>query len=256
MDQELFKNPFEVAPPSDDSFASLEKFTYELVGAVPQKKFNRFRSKLINLYKALASKLEEEAPPQDDMSEIREMLQDLREDMSQELNEKLGSLRKDVESMKKELQSVDAQMQFVDTNSRGYYIDITSKIKENNSEINKARTSAQRSENTVNRVIFKDTKPVPFINGQKTPSELPELRVISDIDNLNPSQLKTYLEGYGGKYEDKEPQASLKRKLADHVGFVTSEDSRYEFSDNNEPLSKYAKSVHQTEGEESCSIKG
>ncbi|EPY53525.1 hypothetical protein SPOG_04585 [Schizosaccharomyces cryophilus OY26] len=96
---------------------------------------------------------------------------------------------------------------------------------------------SQRSENIINRVVAKDTKPIPFVNGQEPPIDLPELTTISDVENLNPTtQLKTYIQGYGCSYDENDPQKSLKRKLADCVGFVTYQDVLYEFSDSNENL--------------------
>ncbi|EPY50129.1 hypothetical protein SPOG_00891 [Schizosaccharomyces cryophilus OY26] len=106
-----------------------------------------------------------------------------------------------------------------------------SRIRNVETKTNETRTSAQRSENIINRESYKDTKPIPFINGQEPPSNLPELKTISDVDNLNPSQLKTYLEGYGCKYVENEPQTSLKRKVSDVAGFIKCpHDNLYEFS--------------------------
>ncbi|EPY52318.1 hypothetical protein SPOG_01645 [Schizosaccharomyces cryophilus OY26] len=98
-------------------------------------------------------------------------------------------------------------------------------------------TSAQRSENIINRKADKDTKPIPFVNGQEPPAELPELKTISDVDNLNPQQLKTYAEGYGCRSDGNEPQTSLKRKVSDVAGFVEfPHEYKYGFSDGSETL--------------------
>ncbi|EPY52243.1 hypothetical protein SPOG_05736 [Schizosaccharomyces cryophilus OY26] len=254
MSQDLFTNPFGIPPPSDDSDASLSRFIAEFSQAIPQDQFDSFRSKLTSLYEAVASKLRGETRPQDDMSEIRGMLQalyqkvnnleegqsSLREDMIQGQN----SLREDMIQGQNSLREVmiqgqrrlEGQLGSVNNNVQVNKGDAYLQCSEIDSKVNKTRSSAQRSENIINRFVAKDTKPIPFVNGQEPPAELPELKTISDVDNLNPQQLKTYAEGYGFKYDENEPQKSLKRKIADYAGFVTHQDILYELSDSNESL--------------------
>ncbi|EPY52255.1 hypothetical protein SPOG_04983 [Schizosaccharomyces cryophilus OY26] len=225
MSQDLFTNPFGIPPPSDDSDASLSRFIAEFSQAIPQDQFDSFRSKLTSLYEAVASKLRGETRPQDDMSEIRGMLQELREEMIQGQNSlQEGQIRLDgkLDNLNKSFLN----------NTSDFYLQC-SKI---DSKVNKTRTSAQRSENIINRKAARDTKPIPFVNGQEPPAELPELKTISDVDNLNPQQLKTYAEGYGFKYDENEPQKSLKRKISDSAGLITAHDTIFNFSGGDETL--------------------
>ncbi|WBW71651.1 hypothetical protein SOMG_02489 [Schizosaccharomyces osmophilus] len=86
MNQDLFDNPFGIAPPSDDSYTALSKFTNEFAEAIPQDRFDSFRSKLASLHKASNEKI----------NSLREdMIQghnNLREDMIQESDTKFGIL--------------------------------------------------------------------------------------------------------------------------------------------------------------------
>ncbi|EPY53099.1 hypothetical protein SPOG_03641 [Schizosaccharomyces cryophilus OY26] len=242
MSQDLFTNPFGIPPPSDDSYASLSRFIAEFSQAIPQDQFDSFRSKLTSLHEALTSKLRGETRPQDDMSEIRGMFQELREDMIQGQNslredmiQGQNSLREDMiqgqNSIAERLSRVEGRFDSFSISFHSLNGEQLSRIRNIETKTNETRTSAQRSENIINRKSYRDTKPIPFINGQEPPSDLPELKTISDVDNLNPSQLKAYLEGYGCKYVENEPQTSLKRKVSDVAGFIKCpHDNLYEFS--------------------------
>ncbi|EPY52319.1 hypothetical protein SPOG_01646 [Schizosaccharomyces cryophilus OY26] len=99
MNQDLFTNPFGIPPPSDDSYAALHRFITEFSQAIPGDQFDSFRSKLTSLYEAVASKLRGETRPQDDMSEIRGMLQELREgqnSLREDMIQGQNSLREDM----------------------------------------------------------------------------------------------------------------------------------------------------------------
>ncbi|WBW73942.1 hypothetical protein SOMG_04055 [Schizosaccharomyces osmophilus] len=165
MNQDLFDNPFGIAPPSDDSYTALSKFTNEFAEAIPQDRFDSFRSKLASLHKAVTSKLEGgETFSQDNMSEIRKMFQ-LSDEKS---NERINSLREDM------IQESDTKFGILE----GQLV-----VLENSFRVN----TAQRSENIIHRVMANDTKPIPFVNGQERPARLPQFKAISDIDSLNPA---------------------------------------------------------------------
>ncbi|WBW74965.1 hypothetical protein SOMG_04159 [Schizosaccharomyces osmophilus] len=238
MTQDLFDNASGIPPPSDDSYAE-QRFTNESTDAISQDPFNSFRSKMAILNKAVTARLEEGGFSQDDVSDIRQMLQELTEgqtSLQEEMIQAQNSLREEQDRLKGRL---EGQYEVVETNYRASMDDIVKSIDQSDSKINKTKSSVQRTENFLNRYFASDTKPIPFIDGRDPPSWLPKLIAISDIDNLNPNQLKTYLEGYGGTYDEKESQTSLKRNLADYVGFITPHDNRYEFSESNEPFPKY-----------------
>ncbi|WBW72029.1 hypothetical protein SOMG_00018 [Schizosaccharomyces osmophilus] len=240
MNQDLFSNPFGIAPPSNDSFAALSKFTYEFAEAIPQDRFDSFKSKLASLHKAVTSKLEGgETRPRDDMSEVRRILQELREGQS-ELREGQSELREGQTNLREEMiqgiSRLEGRVDSFANDFRSNNAETFSRMNRNENRINMTRSSSQRSENIINRVAAKNTKPIPFVNGQEPPNDLPELLNISDVDSLNLNQLKTYVKGYDQSFDENEPQASLKRKLADYSGFITPQESLYEFSEGNETL--------------------
>ncbi|EPY53035.1 hypothetical protein SPOG_03593 [Schizosaccharomyces cryophilus OY26] len=250
MSQGLFTNPFGIPPPSDDSYASLSRFIAEFSQAVPGDQFASFANQLSSLSEALVSKFRGGTRPLDNMSEIRAMFQTLDqkftnlEDGQTSLKEEMirgqSSLREEMirgqNSLREGQIRLEGKLESLNSIFLANKGDVYLQCREIDSKVNKTRSSAQRSENIINRFVAKDTKPIPFVNGQEPPTELPELKTISDVDNLNPQQLKTYTEGYGFKYDENEPQKSLKRKIADSAGFVTHQDVLYELSDSNESL--------------------
>ncbi|WBW73189.1 hypothetical protein SOMG_03543 [Schizosaccharomyces osmophilus] len=139
MNQDLFTNPFGIPPPSDDSYASLRRFTNEFEVGIPQDQFDTYKDKLANLLKALASKFQGDTPSQDNTTEIREMLQ--------EFNEKFGSLEQEQKRLREEM--IQAQSSL--TERLESQADIISRIQQNDSKIN--------------RFVADDTKSYPFIEG-------------------------------------------------------------------------------------------
>ncbi|EPX73379.1 uncharacterized protein SOCG_01129 [Schizosaccharomyces octosporus yFS286] len=129
------------------------------------------------------------------------------------LREDVRSLRKDVGSLGGRLERLEGQFESNAINVQANNGEIHTSIRRIDSKVNKTRTLAQRSENILHRVMASDTKPIPFVNGQQHPAGLPELITISDIDGLNPEQLKTYLEGYGGNYDENEPRVFQKKSF-------------------------------------------
>ncbi|EPY50361.1 hypothetical protein SPOG_01120 [Schizosaccharomyces cryophilus OY26] len=95
MSQDLFTNPFGIPPPSDDSYASLSRYISEFSQAIPQDQFDSFRSKLVSLNEAVISKLRGETLTQDNLSEIRGMFQELREELREDMIQGRMASKKD-----------------------------------------------------------------------------------------------------------------------------------------------------------------
>lgn len=76
--------------------------------------------------------------------------------------------------------------------------------------------------------------PVPFINLGNTQDDLPPIETVQDIDNLSKEDCQKYLDGYNIPYRPNE--RTLRIKLRDSVGLVSSSDLRYTFSNFSEEL--------------------
>ncbi|EPY52295.1 hypothetical protein SPOG_01629 [Schizosaccharomyces cryophilus OY26] len=161
MNQDLFTNPFGIPPPSDDSYAALHRFITEFSQAIPGDQFDSFRSKLASLYEAIASKLRGETRPRDDLSEIRGMFQALYQKFNN-LEDGQSSL---TEGMIQGQLRLEGKLGFINSdfpvNKGDFYLQ-SSQI---DSRVSKTRSSAQRSENIINRFVAKDRKPIPFVHG-------------------------------------------------------------------------------------------
>lgn len=86
------------------------------------------------------------------------------------------------------------------------------------------------SENARRRQARVPPIPVPFLVGSGPGDDLPIINSVETIENLNLTQLRRFLTGYGVQHSSRTSSKILKTKLRETLGFYEAPDLSFEFS--------------------------
>lgn len=127
---------------------------------------------------------------------------------SKRTNQKLGNMERKIENMDRKVDELKVDV----------------------AEIKPLMFYVRTSENARRRQARVPPISVPFLVGTGPDDDLPIINSVETIENLNLTQLRRFLTGYGVQHNSRSSSKILKTKLREILGFYEAPDLSFEFS--------------------------
>lgn len=150
-------------------------------------------------------------------------------DFMKNITDTLIRMEMESKSTNRKLESMNRKIGDVDRKIDGLKSDVAG-LKSDVAEIKPLMFYVRTSENARRRQARVPPIPVPFLVGTGPDDDLPIIKSVEDIQNLNLRQLSSFLIGYGVQHSSRASSKILKNKLREALGFYDAPDLSFEFS--------------------------